>query len=328
MQTVTSLRILLLPALGYEAIMIKTNNAKILVVDDDATQIQTVISHLQSMNYDLFIAKNRSDTLKTLANNDIDLVLLDINLPDGNGFEICREIRSQHEFNDNLSIVFMTSHHSNEREAEGLSVGANDYIYKPLNQQVLVARINVQLQQLRKTKLLSHYANVDALTELGNRRAFDEQLQQELKRGEREGVPVSLLSMDIDFFKAYNDHYGHPQGDKCLREVANCIKSECRRPSDFAFRVGGEEFAIVLYNTPASGAMLFADKIRSKLATTALQHEFSSVSEFVTMSIGVTDTLSASYNIVELIAQADEMLYQAKEGGRNQAIAHDWLAVI
>lgn len=308
--------------------MINKNSAKILIVDDDPTQIQVVISHLQHFDYELFIAKNSADTCKVLANQHIDLVLLDINLPDGNGIDLCREIRSNHEFSDNLSIVFMTSHHSNEQEAKGLSIGANDYIYKPVNADVLAARINVQLQQLRKTKLLSHYANVDALTELGNRRAFDNQLQLELKRGEREGVPVSLLTLDIDFFKAYNDNYGHPQGDTCLRDVAAAIKSECRRPSDFAFRVGGEEFSIILYNTPASGALLFAEKLRVALIDKAIPHEYSEVSNLVTMSIGISDTLSGSYNIVELIASADDMLYKAKQSGRNNAMSNDWLAAI
>ena len=308
--------------------MINKNSAKILIVDDDPTQIQIVISHLQHFDYQIFIAKNSADTYKVLAGNHIDLILLDINLPDGNGIDLCREIRSRHEFNDNLSIIFMTGHHSNEQEAKGLSVGANDYIYKPVNADVLAARINVQLQQLRKTKLLSHYANVDALTELGNRRAFDEQLELELKRGEREGVPVSLLTLDIDFFKAYNDNYGHPQGDKCLRDVAATIKKECRRPSDFAFRVGGEEFSIILYNTPASGALLFAEKLKASFIATAIPHEYSSVSKLVTMSIGISDTLSASYDILELIAEADEMLYKAKKGGRNEVVSHDWLAAI
>lgn len=309
-------------------IMDKKDTAKVLIVDDDPVQLQIVISYLNSSDYELFIAKSRADVFKALERNAIDLILLDINLPDGNGIDICRDIRSMNEFSDELSIMFMTGHHSNEKEAEGLSVGANDYIYKPVNPDVLKARINVQLQQLRKTRLLSHYAKVDALTELGNRRAFDNQIIQEVKRGQRENAPVSLLTLDIDFFKSYNDHYGHPQGDKCLREVARCINEECQRPSDFAYRVGGEEFAIVLYNTSITGANIFADKLKRRLKDKQLVHEYSTVSPFVTLSIGISDTLMSEFEVQALIKDSDAMLYRAKASGRNQAVSREWLAAI
>ena len=307
-------------------LMERSEKAKVLIVDDDPIQLHLIVNFLASEDYELYIAKNRRDVFNILELKAIDLILLDINLPDGNGIDICREIRSMREFSDELSIVFMTGEHSNEKEAEGLSVGANDYIYKPVNHQVLKARIKLQLKQLRQTKLLSHYAKVDALTELGNRRAFDEQIVMEIKRGQREGLPVSLLTLDIDFFKAYNDNYGHPQGDKCLREVAQCIKSECRRPADFAFRIGGEEFAVVLFNTSVSGASVFAEKIRRSLQERALKHEYSPVSENVTVSIGISDTLLSQYDVTELISDSDTMLYRAKEAGRNQAVCREWLA--
>lgn len=308
--------------------MDRQNKAKILVVDDDPIQLHLIVNFLAKEGYELYVAKTRSDAFQILERKAIDLILLDINLPDGNGIDICREIRSMKEFNDELSIVFMTGEHSSEKEAEGLSVGANDYIYKPVNHQVLKARIKLQLKQLRQTKLLSYYAKVDALTELGNRRAFDEQIILEVKRGQREGVPVALLTLDIDYFKKYNDNYGHPQGDKCLKEVANCIKNECRRPADFAFRIGGEEFAILLFNTSVSGANVFAEKLKQSLNDLAITHEYSSVSNHVTVSIGISDTLFTQYDITELIADSDSMLYQAKESGRNQAACREWLAAV
>lgn len=308
--------------------MEQQEKAKILIVDDDPIQLKLITNHLNNPDYDLFVAKTRAELFDVLDSTAIDLILLDINLPDGNGIDICREIRSKKEFNDELSIVFMTGHHSNEKEAEGLSVGANDYIYKPVNPHVLIARVKLQLQQLRKTKLLSHFAKVDALTELGNRRAFDEQIIREIKRGQREGLPVSLLTLDIDFFKAYNDNYGHPQGDRCLREVAHCIMSECRRPSDFAFRIGGEEFAIILYNTGVSGANIFAEKLRKSLQETAIPHEYSSVSEHVTLSIGISDTLHCEFDVKELIEDSDSMLYRAKQSGRNQVASREWIAAV
>lgn len=308
--------------------MEQQEKAQILIVDDDPIQLKLISNHLNNPDYNLFVAKTRAELFSVLDSNPIDLILLDINLPDGNGIDICREIRSMKEFSDELSIVFMTGHHSNEKEAEGLSVGANDYIYKPVNPHVLIARVKLQLQQLRKTKLLSHYAKVDALTELGNRRAFDEQIEREIKRGQREGLPVSLLTLDIDFFKPYNDNYGHPQGDRCLRDVAQCIIKECRRPSDFSFRIGGEEFAIILYNTGTSGAHVFAEKLRKSLQECAIPHEYSSISDFVTLSIGISDTRYCEYKVKELIEDSDSMLYRAKQSGRNQIASREWLAAI
>ena len=289
----------------------------LLIVDDDPTLIQILVEFLQS-KFNLSIAKNKKKALSLLDKKHFDIVLLDINLPDGNGIDICAEIKSSREFTDSLSIIIMTSHLSADMEAQGLSVGASDYIYKPIHRSVLMARINIQLDLLRKTQLLAHLANVDALTEIGNRRAFDDQLTQEWFRAKRESKPVSLALLDIDYFKLYNDCYGHPQGDACLKEIAKAIDASCKRHSDFCFRIGGEEFAMLFYGTNSNDACQVMMKLQRTLGALNIPHKDSKVADRVTISIGVSDSLSGVNSTEELVEQTDKLLYKAKQRGRNQ----------
>lgn len=187
-----------------------------------------------------------------------------------------------------------------------------------LQQGELCAQLKAANQKLQQL------ANCDGLTELANRYRFDEYLQQEWKRMARESQPLSLLLLDVDFFKNYNDTYGHLQGDKCLKKIAQMIKNNVKRPGDLVARYGGEEFAVILPNTPLAGAQKVAERIQQSLREIHLEHQASPVSPFVTLSCGVS-SLIPDYNYPPdiLIQAADQGLYQAKQLGRNQVIQAD-----
>jgi diguanylate cyclase (GGDEF)-like protein len=217
-------------------------------------------------------------------------------------------------------------------------VGATDYITKPIHWAVLRHRVRRLLQesqiskekellyqQLQQANLeLQSLAELDGLTQIANRRRLDGYLNQEWRRMMREKTPLSLIMCDIDFFKKYNDTYGHLAGDFCLQQVAKTINSAVKRPGDLAARYGGEEFAAILPNTDANGAMHVAEEIRLKVRDLQILHCQSPIAGHVTLSLGVATTVPCpGSSPVMLIATADKALYQAKEAGRNRLAAAD-----
>jgi len=291
--------------------------SKVLIVDDDPTVLQTICSYL-NVHYQLSIAKSKAKALELIKGGDFSLILLDVNLPDGSGLEICTEMKSSFEYADSIAIILMTSEYAAEQEAAGLRLGAVDYVYKPLNESVLLARIALQLDIQRKTALLSKLANVDGLTEIGNRRAFDFQLESELNRARRENKEVALAMIDIDCFKQYNDNYGHPAGDKVLVKLANTLRSQFKRHSDFCFRYGGEEFSVLMYDTNEVEASRLLLKCLEAFRQLKLNHDYSPVAPIVTFSAGVVAIPAKDTSVSELVKLADECLYQAKLEGKNQ----------
>ncbi|WP_051407717.1 diguanylate cyclase [Mesorhizobium sp. LNHC229A00] len=181
----------------------------------------------------------------------------------------------------------------------------------------------VETELLALNEKLNLLAHRDGLTELWTRRAFDEALAREFSRARRNAAPLSLVIIDVDWFKRFNDHYGHPAGDECLRAVSRCIQATARRPADAAARYGGEEFALVLPETDARGAFVIAETLRSKVRDLAMAHAGSEKS-IVTVSIGVStlDADGATMEIADLLRRADEALYGAKAAGRDRV--HGW----
>ncbi len=296
----------------------QTKNCRILIVEDDAANLQ-VIANCLADDYQLSIAKTRKKTMELLSQKEFDLLLLDIKLPDGNGFDICSKIKSSNLPYREISIIFMTALDTPEDEAMGLKLGACDYIQKPINCTVLKARVDIQAQLIRKTKLLERLANLDGLTEIPNRRAFDNQLNVEWNRAKRKKQSIALAMLDIDYFKQFNDYYGHLMGDVCLKKLAWSLSQSFQRASDFSARYGGEEFAIILPDTALEDADKILKLALKQFINLGLEHKNSKVSDTVTFSAGLVLAFpDESISCTDLIEAADKLLYRAKSQGRNQ----------
>ena len=290
---------------------------KILVVDDQAINIQ-VLYQVFCKDHQVFMATNGKQALALCAAQQPDLVLLDIMMPEMDGLEVCRRIKAD-PLTREIPVIFVTASTDEESEAQGLDAGAVDFISKPVNPRIVRARVATHITLKKQSDLLRSLAYLDGLTGVNNRRFFDEQLAKEWARAVRTSTGISVLMIDVDFFKRYNDTYGHQEGDDCLRSVARAIKSSMARPSDQMARYGGEEFVCLLPDTDLSGALLVAEKIRKSIEALQLPHAASETSRFVTVSVGVcSQAAPASSTAAALILQADAQLYAAKRSGRNR----------
>lgn len=292
---------------------------KVLVADDDAIN-RDVLCELLQPEYTVLLAKNGAQALERAARHVPDLVLLDVMMPDMSGYEVLRRLRAT-PATEHVSVIFISGLDRPEDEAAGLKMGASDYIAKPFNATVVLARVALHLQLVRQRRLLEHLANVDGLTELANRRRFDEVYAVEWQRARRTGQPLSLALLDIDCFKQFNDLYGHPAGDRALRAVARVTGSHMRRPADLAARYGGEELVLLMPDTDAAQAVHVANTIREAVALMAIAHAGSSAAPYVTASIGgATLDPAGGEPACDLFEAADAHLYKAKQDGRNRVV--------
>jgi len=291
--------------------------ATILVVDDTPANL-SLMSGLLKDTYKVKVA-NRGERALEIAASDTppDLILLDILMPDMDGYEVCRRLKAQAATKD-IPIIFITAMADVENESMGFALGAVDYISKPFNKTVVKARIRVHMQLKRQSRLLENLVFMDALTEIPNRRALDQTFAQEWARSLRTGLPLSYVLMDIDLFKQFNDHYGHGCGDECLVRVAKALHGCVQRPSDCVGRYGGEEFTAILANTDMDEALRVAQYFHASVAALQIPHARSTVDPHVTISIGVATTLPvAGQSLQTLSDTADRMLYAAKSAGKN-----------
>ncbi|TFW19364.1 diguanylate cyclase [Duganella callida] len=290
---------------------------KVLVADDDIVNRQ-VLAELLKPEHTVLLAKNGEQALERAARHLPDLILLDVIMPDMDGYEVLRRLRADAQ-TAHITVIFISGLGRPEDEANGLKMGAADYISKPFNETVVMARVAMHLQMVRQRRMLEHLAHVDGLTELANRRRFDEVYEAEWQRSRRSGRPLSLALLDIDAFKQYNDHYGHPAGDRALRAVARSASAGLRRPADLAARYGGEEMVLLLPDTEAVQARQVVISICCAIAELEIPHEASSVAPVLTVSAGgATLSANTSETGAELFAAADALLYQAKKAGRNR----------
>ena len=289
----------------------------ILVVDDMTTTL-LLLHDLLKDTYEVKIAKSGTKALEILESpNDIDLILLDIEMPDINGYDVCKRIKNN-ETIKNIPIIFITGRTSQEDEEYGLNLGAIDYITKPFNKAIVKLRIKNYLDLKIKNDMLEKLSMYDGLTNIRNRRFFDETFEKTFSEIKRDKKSLAVLMIDIDFFKPYNDNYGHRQGDETLRKVAKALEKTIKRASDFVARYGGEEFVILLKDINKDGVEAVANNLLNAVRELKITHEFSKIENYVTVSIGVSYYNSSSdITKLELLLKADETLYNVKNSGRN-----------
>ncbi len=294
-----------------------TGLQKVLVADDDAIN-REVLGELLKPEYTVLLAKNGAQALERAARHAPDLILLDVMMPDMDGYEVLRRLRADPQ-TAHIAVIFISGLDRPEDEANGLKMGAADYITKPFNPSVVMARVAVHLQVVRQRRMLERLANIDGLTELANRRRFDEIYEREWQRARRSGQPLSLALLDIDSFKQFNDRYGHPAGDRALRAVARLAAAGMRRPADLAARYGGEELVLLMPETDAAAAHALVAGICEGIAQLMIPHEASTVAPVLTVSVGGATLLAGSQEqSAGLFEAADTHLYRAKQSGRNR----------
>ncbi|WP_325315086.1 diguanylate cyclase [Microcoleus sp. PH2017_28_MFU_U_A] len=311
----------------------------LLLVVEDNYSLLAYLQTLLSPYYRVAVARDGVEGLEKAKSLQPNLILSDQIMPRQNGLDLLKEIRKTPELSS-TPVIFLTARSGMEARIESLDAGADDYISKPFDERELLARVrnllrthaaeqqltvlNRQLQQQKRqletvNRALQYLATYDSLTEVRNRRFFNDYLDTEWRRLAREEAPLSLIMCDIDYFKLYNDTYGHQPGDECLRQVAQILQCSVKRSADLVARYGGEEFAVVLPNTDIEGAACVAERIAQQVRDLQILHAQSAVSEYVTLSLGVACCIPAPMSQpATLIAIADESLYRAKAAGRDR----------
>lgn len=306
---------------------------KILIVDDIPVNIQLLQNYLGSGGYQTVTASNGEEALVRVKETKPDMVLLDVMMPKMDGFETCRTLKKS-EDTSYIPVIMVTALNELEDKIKGIEAGADDFISKPFNRLELLARVKSLLRvkflhdqlQEKVTQLelakerLREMAVTDGLTQLYNYRYFREYLDQEIRRAARHHFFVSLVMLDIDFFKHYNDQHGHPAGDQVLRGIAKLMRDNIRS-IDVAVRYGGEEFVMVLPETNRSQACVVAEKIRRMVEKQRFPHEEQQPNGNLTISVGLAVFPEDATEAEDLIKKADLRLYLAKGQGRNKVVS-------
>lgn len=329
----------------------------LLIVDDRHENLLTLESLLDHPDFNIVKAYSGSEALEKMLENDIALVLLDVFMPDMDGYETAELMRSNKRTR-HIPIIFVTAEQA-ERDHifKGYDAGAVDYLMKPIAPRVLQGKVSifleihrqkleleektrelnakvVELEELQqqleeKNRQLKAISNIDALTGIYNRRYFNEIIELEWSRSKRNSSALSLILMDIDFFKNYNDTYGHSAGDTVLKAVANAISTPLKRKIDTIARYGGEEFVAVLPETGKKGALELGEKIMNSVRAMKLEHKGSPEKTYLTISMGIYSVVSGeSTSYIDIINAADKALYVAKDSGRDCIIVYNELDVL
>ncbi|NET44221.1 PleD family two-component system response regulator [Okeania sp. SIO2B3] len=321
---------------------------RILIVDDEKTIRLILRRILHKDGYQVIEANNGEQCLEICQKQLADMVLLDAMMPEMDGFTCCAKLHQL--LGENSPPVLMITVLDDQASVDlAFQVGATDYITKPIHWAVLRQRVRRLLQtqwamrelrrQIEKERMLSEklekanqelerLASLDSLTMIANRRNFEKFIESEWKRSYKNGLPLSIIMCDVDFFKAYNDTYGHQAGDTCLKKIADLIVQNVNRSPDLVARYGGEEFVVVLPETDLQGAVYVAEKICKSIKDAAIVHQGSKISNCVTVSCGVATRTSLSWNTdsnsqpSDLIKEADSALYEAKSQGRNRVYSY------
>jgi len=301
--------------------------AKILIVDDSKLIAHVAKTMLTKQGHEVALAQDGKAGLEAAKSGQPDIILLDLIMPVMDGYEVCQHLKAD-EATQEIPIIMVTSKAETSDKVKGLQMGALDYVTKPFDEAELIARVNIHLklrelyQEVQEqNRLLQEMANRDGLTGLYNHRYFHEQLSQDFLRARRYHETISCVLLDIDFFKKFNDTYGHQTGDVVLRALSEVIERSIRE-SDLAARYGGEEFALIMYHTDKAAATEAAERLRQMVE----DHEVKDNGNVlhVTISVGVaTFPHEKIHDAKELIEFADQALYKAKENGRNRVEAYE-----
>jgi diguanylate cyclase (GGDEF)-like protein len=304
----------------------------VLVVDDQDSVRVAIAAELDHAGHRVLEAHDAEWALELFERHRPDLVLLDVTMPHLDGYWLARQLRAR-EAGTWTPIIFLSARDQDLDLWRGIEAGGDDYLVKPVSPIVLAAKMRAmqRLQAMRSrlvglseelreaNERLRLLSEVDELTGLANRRGFARVLHERIAEARENGSPLTLVVCDVDHFKAYNDALGHVEGDACLREVAGVLQRSCRRPGDFATRYGGEEFALILPDTPRSGAMTFARALARLMRNLGRAHPGSAVAPHVTISGGITTCIPDATTTAEgMVLRADEALYAAKRQGRNR----------
>lgn len=289
----------------------------LLIVDDQPSNIQLLYEVFRE-DYEVCMATSGQEALAFCQGCQPDLILLDIVMPEMDGYTVCQRLKSD-ALTQDIPVIFVTAQNDPLEAARGLDVGGVDFITKPFLVRVVQARVRTHLMLKYQSDMWRSLALIDGLTGVGNRRQFDATLQAEWRRCLRAGQPLSLIMVDVDFFKRYNDHYGHQAGDACLQSIASVLKAGLTRSHDMVARYGGEEFVCILPDTSLEGAERKADELEKAVRALGIEHQDSDVFDMVTISLGVAVANPVKgESSADLVACADGQLYLAKRSGRGQ----------
>ncbi len=314
----------------------------VLVVEDSKVTLKVLSNYLVTMGIPTpLIAETGNQAVELFRRERPDIVLLDARLPDIDGFEVARKIRTMERAQQWSAIIFLTAMNKDEDLANGIAAGGDDYLVKPVSETVFHAKVRAMqrlvemqrklvevTQQLDAANAeLQRLSTTDALTGIANRRALDDFMTREWRRCMRQNKPISVIMLDIDYFKLFNDKYGHQAGDDCLKRVAAQIARAAPRASDMAARYGGEEFMLALGETAEDGAVWMAERVRQMVADLKVTH-YATDSKFVSVSCGVVAvTPTDKMSLETLIESADAALYHAKRSGRDRVMAGKYGAI-
>ena len=323
-----------------------TIKPKILIVDDIKANLVALERVLNDLNVKCVRASSGNEALTQILSTEFAMIISDVQMPIMDGFELAEILRGDSK-TSNIPIIFVSATNKDAKHIfKGYEIGAVDYLLKPLDPTIIKSKVSIFLNLYLKqketethaqfleemviesqknkkeleiaNKELSELSSLDGLTNIANRRTFDDFVQNSWDHAINTKSPISLIMIDIDYFKLYNDHYGHQSGDECIKKVAKVLKTRGYRSSDLVARYGGEEFVIVLGSTSMEDAVTVANNIQLKVEALRIPHELSLCSKWITISIGVTNITPSNNNgLKKFIKAADNALYQSKDRGRN-----------
>jgi diguanylate cyclase (GGDEF)-like protein len=311
---------------------------KVLVVEDSPTARHVICGQVERINMVPIPANDGAAGLELYRSQKPDIILLDVVLPRMDGFAVAQQVRASEAGGEWTPIIFLTVRAEDEDLARGIAAGGDDYLMKPVSEIVLAAKLRAmqRIVEMRRALVdvgrrldsanreLRRLSSQDSLTGISNRRQFDETFAREWRRAGRNRSSLSLILCDIDFFKQYNDVYGHQAGDACLTAVARCLAGQAQRSGDWVMRYGGEEFIVVLPETSGGGASQLGERMRAAVEALGIPHAGTQIGRVVTISAGVASVVPgvAAQSQRDLLEWTDAALYEAKRQGRNRVVSY------